>query len=186
VRDTTRDSCTERLRGHSRDHGDRLLPLGRPASGQASIEASCQAPIRSRSAVSGRRRRHNAGKSALGRHAGIESAAAARVCAAHRTPPHAEDDSECRNVPPRLTANGSSPSGSETLSPSTGRGLCAARQTNRAGLTSIRLVWYSRARALHKGARVEDRPRQERVTPVCVWIDRRSGRVFVFVDETTE
>jgi len=42
----------------------------------ASIEASCQAPIRSRSAVSGKRRRHNAGKSALGRHAGMESAAA--------------------------------------------------------------------------------------------------------------
>jgi hypothetical protein len=36
----------------------------------------------------GRRRRHNAGKSALGRrHAGIESAAAARVSATHRTPP---------------------------------------------------------------------------------------------------
>jgi transposase len=32
---------------------------------------SCSAPIRSRSAVSGRRRRHNAVKSALGRHAGI-------------------------------------------------------------------------------------------------------------------
>ena len=37
---------------------------------------SCQAPIRSRSTVSGRRRRHNAGKSAHGRHPGIESAAA--------------------------------------------------------------------------------------------------------------
>jgi hypothetical protein len=44
-------------------------------------------------------------------------------------------------------------SGSETLSPSTGGGLCAASQTNRACLTSIRLIWYSRARVkLHKGA----------------------------------
>lgn len=42
-------------------------------------------------------RRHNAGKSALGRHAGIESAAAARVCAAQRTP-SAENDIECGNV----------------------------------------------------------------------------------------
>jgi hypothetical protein len=38
------------------------------------------------------------------------------------------------------------PSGSETLSPSTGGGLCAASQTNRACLTSIRLIWYARAR----------------------------------------
>ncbi len=37
---------------------------------------SSHAPIRSRSTVSGKRRRHNAGKSAHGRHAGIESAAA--------------------------------------------------------------------------------------------------------------
>ena len=37
---------------------------------------SSHAPIRSRSTVSGRRRRHNAGKSPLGRHAGMESAAA--------------------------------------------------------------------------------------------------------------
>jgi hypothetical protein len=35
--------------------------------------------------VSGRRRRHNTGRSALGRHAGIGSAAAARVCAAQPT-----------------------------------------------------------------------------------------------------
>jgi len=68
---------------------------GRPASEQASIEAAARAPIGSRSAVSGRRRRHNTGKSALGRHAGIGSAAAARVCAAQRTPPPAEDDIEC-------------------------------------------------------------------------------------------
>jgi hypothetical protein len=44
-----------------------LQPLEQPASGQASLEGSCQAPIRSRSTVSGRRRRHNAGKPALGR-----------------------------------------------------------------------------------------------------------------------
>jgi hypothetical protein len=35
----------------------------------------------------GRRRRHNAGQSALGRHRECGSAAAARVCASYRTPP---------------------------------------------------------------------------------------------------
>ena len=49
---------------------------GRPASGQTSLDGESHAPIRSRSTVSGRRRRHNAGKSALGRRSGIESAAA--------------------------------------------------------------------------------------------------------------
>jgi hypothetical protein len=47
----------------------------------------------------GRRRRHNAGQSALGRHPECESAAAARVCDSYRTPPRAEDDIEFWNVP---------------------------------------------------------------------------------------
>jgi hypothetical protein len=58
------------------DHVLASYRWGRPTSGQASIEASCQAPIKSRSTVSGRRRRHNTGKSAKRRHSGIESAAA--------------------------------------------------------------------------------------------------------------
>ena len=37
-------------------------------------------------------------KSAFGRHAGIESAVAARVSATHRTPPRVENDSEFGNV----------------------------------------------------------------------------------------
>ena len=82
------------------DHPDRLLNRwGRPASGQTSIEANSHAPIRSRSTVSGRRRRHNAGKSALGRHSGIESAAAARVCASSPDATTAENDIEFANVP---------------------------------------------------------------------------------------
>jgi hypothetical protein len=50
----------------------------------------------------GRRRRHNTRQSALGRHRECESAAAARVCASYRTPPPAENDIECGNVPAML------------------------------------------------------------------------------------
>src|SRR3954451_5038627 len=45
----------------------------------------------------GRRRRHNAGQSALGRHPECGSAAAARVCDSYRTPPPIENDSEFGN-----------------------------------------------------------------------------------------
>ena len=58
------------------DHHHRLLPLGATGERTDLNRGSCQAPIRSRSTVSGRRRRHNTGKSALGRRSGIESAAA--------------------------------------------------------------------------------------------------------------
>ena len=46
----------------------------------------------------GRRRRHNTGWSALGTTFGIESAAAARVCASYRTQPLNENDIEFRSV----------------------------------------------------------------------------------------
>ena len=45
----------------------------------------------------GRRRRHNAGQSALGRHRECGSAAAGRVCDSYRTPPRGEDDIEFAN-----------------------------------------------------------------------------------------
>ena len=49
------------------DHSDRLLqPLGATGERTDLNRGSSHAPIRSRSAVSGRRRRHNAGKSDLG------------------------------------------------------------------------------------------------------------------------
>jgi hypothetical protein len=70
------------------DHSDRLLNRwGRPASGHASLEAAAKL-------LSGHARRSRVGggdttlaSQPTGRHAGIESAAAARVCVAHRTPP---------------------------------------------------------------------------------------------------
>jgi hypothetical protein len=46
------------------DHRYRLLPLGATGERTDLTRGSCQAPIRSRSTVSRRRRRHNAGKSA--------------------------------------------------------------------------------------------------------------------------
>ena len=58
------------------DHSTRLLPLGATGERTDLNRGSSHAPIRSRSTVSGRRRRHNAGKSAHRRHSGIESAAA--------------------------------------------------------------------------------------------------------------
>ena len=71
---------------------DRLLNRwGRPASGQTSLEARPRSYQVTLGGL-GRRRRHNAGKSALGRHPGIESAAAARVCDSYRT-----------RHPPRMT-----------------------------------------------------------------------------------
>ena len=50
------------------DHLRRLLPLGATGERTDLNRGSCQAPIRSRSTVSGRRRRHNTGKSAHRRH----------------------------------------------------------------------------------------------------------------------
>src|SRR5688572_11662898 len=50
------------------DHPDRLLPLGATGERTDLNRGESHAPIRSRSTVSGRRRRHNAGRSALGRH----------------------------------------------------------------------------------------------------------------------
>ena len=58
------------------DHSSRLLSVGGSGERTDLNRGSCQAPIRSRSTVSGRRQRHNTGKSALRRRSGIESAAA--------------------------------------------------------------------------------------------------------------
>ena len=85
------------------DHSTRLQPEeGRPANGQTSIEAKA-------TLLSGHARRSRT--AAATQHwkvspratFGIESAAAARVCATHRTPPHAENDIEVGNVT-RVTA----------------------------------------------------------------------------------
>ena len=55
------------------------------------------APIRSRSTVSGRRRRHNAGKSAPTDSPEWSQPPPTRVSATHRTPPSPDNDSEFRN-----------------------------------------------------------------------------------------
>ena len=85
---------------------DRLLQRwGRPASGQSLTRGSCQAPIRSRSTVSGRRRRHNAGKSALrGDIRESSQPPPTRVCVARPDATTADDDSEFGNVPRVATA----------------------------------------------------------------------------------
>src|SRR4029450_9910085 len=62
------DCAAELVDGHGRqrllvyvqtnnDHGDRLLPLGATGERTGLTRGSCQAPLRSRSTVSGRRRR---------------------------------------------------------------------------------------------------------------------------------
>ena len=68
--------------------------------------------------------------------------------------------------------------------------LCAARQANRARLTSTRRIWYSRARVKPVPAypvrRIEDRPGRRAYHVGGTWIDRLSGRVFVFVEQAAE
>ena len=59
------------------DHSIRLQPEEGATGERTDLNrGESHAPIRSRSTVSGRRRRHNTGKSAKRRHSGIESAAA--------------------------------------------------------------------------------------------------------------
>src|SRR5206468_7495313 len=59
------------------DHSTRLQPEEGATGERTDLNrGESHAPIRSRSTVSGRRRRHNTGKSAESRHSGIESAAA--------------------------------------------------------------------------------------------------------------
>ena len=92
-------SATACARPPQHDHSDRLLNhWGRPASGQASLEAAAKL-------LSGhaRRSREGGGDTTLAsrpprRHPGIESAAANPSLCPHRTPPPADDDSEFGNV----------------------------------------------------------------------------------------
>ena len=76
------------------DHDHRIASYRCGATGERTdlTRGSSHAPIRSRSAVSGRRRRHNAGKSAHGRRSGIESAAADPSLLRHTGRHHQHDD----------------------------------------------------------------------------------------------
>jgi hypothetical protein len=65
------------------------------------------------------------------------------------------------------------------------RDLCAARQTNRARLTSTRRIWYSRARVKPDKA-YRRGPCCEKVPSRPTEIDRRSGCVLVLVDQPAE
>ena len=81
------------------DHCHRLQQQ-RGATGERTglTRGSCQAPIKSRSTVSGRRRRHNAGKSAPTDSPEWSQPPPTRVSATRRTPPSPDNDSEFRNV----------------------------------------------------------------------------------------
>ncbi len=78
-------TCVRPLR--SRSFGSPPPPLGATGERTRLTPGSCQAPIRSRSAVSDGGGDTTLASQPTGRQAGIESAAAARVCVAHRTPP---------------------------------------------------------------------------------------------------
>ena len=128
---------------------------GRPASGQASIEASCQAPIRSRSTVSGRRRRHNTGKSAHGRRSGIESAAANPSL----FPPPDGTTAITMTLSSGMTPEGTDASRRDLVRP--------ARR--RDGVTDGRLCWWAcRLAARRRCSRCVERggPRSRPILPV--------------------
>jgi hypothetical protein len=98
LRPPSTSACVHPLRSRSFDSPP---THAKGATGERTglTRGSCQAPIRSRSTVSGRRRRHNAGRSAPTDRPEWSQPPPTRVSCAHRTPPSADDDSECGNVP---------------------------------------------------------------------------------------